>query len=205
MYQCSDYFRVWFLVWVCICVRGCQCACRVFSSECVCVCVWDVTQAGAAQHSSLFKGLFVLLQLVQLLRTDKQDLVLRAAKNTDLPPHCRNPCGPAQPNIVAQKWTNKRLQIDKLPGMRGSFVQKGWWMNANSNHHQKKCISLFFYSSTDCYKICHLGRFYWISTKFCPNPQSTSFTRNSCSSRMNKKVSMIQSFDSKLIMFIYLK
>lgn len=38
--------------------------------------VCDVTQARAAQHSSLFKGLFVLLQLVQLLGTDKQGLEL---------------------------------------------------------------------------------------------------------------------------------
>lgn len=63
------YFWVWFLcVWLLVC-------------EQVCVCVWDVTPAGAAQHSSLFKGLFVLLQLVQLLGTDKQDLVIWAAKH----------------------------------------------------------------------------------------------------------------------------
>lgn len=43
--------------------------------------VWDVTQTRAAQHSRLFKGPFILLQLVQLLKTDKQDLELRAAKN----------------------------------------------------------------------------------------------------------------------------
>lgn len=43
--------------------------------------VWDVTQTRAAQHSRLFKGPFILLQLVQLLKTDKQDLELRAAEN----------------------------------------------------------------------------------------------------------------------------
>lgn len=43
--------------------------------------VWDVTQTRAAQHSRLFKGSFILLQLVQLLKTDKQDLELRTAKN----------------------------------------------------------------------------------------------------------------------------
>ncbi|CAB1426528.1 unnamed protein product [Pleuronectes platessa] len=53
--------------------------------------------------------------LVQLLRTDKQDSELRAAKHRP-PTLAQNPpCGPAQPSTVAQKWTNKRLQLDKLP------------------------------------------------------------------------------------------
>ena len=153
------FFFFFFLLLLCTYIWWPVCLSCVCLNEKVCVCVWDVTQAGAAQHSSLFKGLFVLLQLVQLLRTDKQDLVLQAAKNTDLPPHCRNPCGPAQPSIVAQKWTNKRLQIDKRPGMRGSFVQKGWWMNTDSNHHQTVRVSFLFYSSTDCYKNLPSGMF----------------------------------------------
>lgn len=43
-------------------------------------------------------------------------------QNTDLPPHRRNPCGRAKPSTAAQKWTNRRLQIDKLSGMRGRLI-----------------------------------------------------------------------------------
>lgn len=74
------YTNVWPYFWgMNLCVCGCQSTLHMCVSEQACV--WYVTQAEAAQHISLFKGLFVLLQLVQLLRTDKQDLELWAAKH----------------------------------------------------------------------------------------------------------------------------
>lgn len=73
-----DFVYEFVSMWAC----GCQHApSYVCVSERASVHVWDVTQARAAQHSSLFKGPFILLQLVQLLRTDKQDLELWAAKH----------------------------------------------------------------------------------------------------------------------------
>lgn len=76
--------------------------------------VWDVTQTRAAQHSRLFKGPFILLQLVQLLKTDKQDLELRAAENRPPTPLLK----PLRPGPTLhcdwEKKTNKSPQTGRI-------------------------------------------------------------------------------------------
>lgn len=83
--------------------------------------VWDVTQARAAQHSKLFKGSFILLQLVQLLKTDKQDLVLRAAKNRPPTPLLK-PLWPS-PTLHCASEKDKQKSTNRKKSTGGSFQQ----------------------------------------------------------------------------------
>lgn len=128
-----------------MCVCGCQSdghnVCVSLSEQ---VCVWDVTQPRAAQHSSLFKGLFVLLQLVQLLRTDKQDFELRAAKHRPPTPSLKPLWpGPAQhcgPEMDKQTPTHRQTARHE----RRRFVLNGKFKSSSEGAFLH--VSCFFYS-----------------------------------------------------------
>lgn len=134
--------------------------------------VWDVTQTKAAQHSRLFKEPFILLQLVQLLKTDKQDLELRAAKNRPPTPLLK-PLWPG-PTLHCD-WEKKNLKksTNKHKKYTRKFIHQlnDQWCKKKTikSPSRAKHLHLFkiFYLFRHCEDIGHLGYLYWISTKFC--------------------------------------
>lgn len=173
-YWCSQAFTcrcenvdMWFwykFVRMCTQLSACSIICMCFwVRKCACV-GCNPSWSGTTQQ--LVQRPFILLQLVQLLRTDKQDLELWATKHRPPTPLLK----PLWPNPVlwlgngqthAYKQTNCQVWEEVF------FFLKRWRMDANSNLLQKQNISMFFCSSTDCEEIGHLGCLYWISTKFC--------------------------------------
>lgn len=154
---------------LCACLCGCRSApSRVCVSERASVRVWDVTQARAAQHSSLFKGPFVLLQLVQLLRTDKQDLELWVAKHRP-PTPSHKPLWPGPAQHYGSEMDKQTPTNTQTARPEGKFCPE--MMNTHSNHHQNQHVSMFFVFPLSAKKFA-----IWdVSTESLPN-SAPSFT-----------------------------
>lgn len=126
---CEHVFLAWIYEYVLFC-QSARRECAYFTeSKCV---GCNLSQSGTTQQPVQRPVCIITACAAAQYRQTR--LWSSELQNTDLPPHCRNPCGPAQPSIVAQKWTNKCL-LRQTARHEGKFAGTQWGRNANSDRH----------------------------------------------------------------------